>query len=345
LDGIVLDAAVPQPMTVQDLPAEDLPLSRLGEKRILADIVLPLLNPGRSPDLAGDDCAFVSCRPGERFAVSTDRVPWDLTGRSAGVMDLYDLGRHLAALNLSDIAAVGARPVGLLLNIALPPLMTVRDLLQIFSGARAEASLHATPIIGGDLSSSEHPELSATALGLVGSGKEIRRRGAVAGDLLFVSRPELLGAAAFAYFRANFRQLSISSGDEERLRSALKHPHPDFAAANAIRQSGVRATAMDNTDGLAQSLWELAAASEVTARIDCDRLLLHPTVRRVAEALQVPAISLALGPGYDFGLVGTVSRAVDGLSIIGTVDEGPANVLVENAGLPLLPPHGWDYWT
>jgi thiamine-monophosphate kinase len=320
-------------------------LSEIGEKRLLSDFLLPLVNPTGSRDLAGDDCAYLTIPAGHQLVASTDRVPWDLIGRVAGVMGLRDMGRHLAAINLSDIAATGATPVGLLVTLGLPRNMPVSDLITLYEGIVQETARYGVPILGGDLSEASSPELGATSFGVVPVGQALRRSGAQPGDLVFLSRNPSVGGAALAYFRCfPTAPRPLGEDDEERLSLILSGAHPDFDAAISIGQSGVRATAMDNTDGLGQCLRELAAANGLCVRLDTDLLDVDPLTARVASALNVPVLELILGPGYDFGLVGTLSAPVESLHIVGEMIEGDGVHMsgLRHTGGPL--PDGWDYW-
>src|SRR5262249_49684969 len=95
-------------------------IADVGEKELIRSTIKPLLNPTDDHNSIGDDCAAIPIRAGSLACISTDRVPADLISFRLGIISHRGLGNYLAILNLSDIAAMGAEPVGLLLNLALP---------------------------------------------------------------------------------------------------------------------------------------------------------------------------------------------------------------------------------
>src|SRR5687768_13186129 len=98
----------------------------IGEKALIRNFIRPYFNKTDDPSGVGDDCGMATF--GDEVGLfSTDRIPSDLTGFRLGILDFRGLGDYLARLNLSDIAACGGRPVGLLLNLGLPNAITIQD--------------------------------------------------------------------------------------------------------------------------------------------------------------------------------------------------------------------------
>ena len=324
-------------------------IGHFGEKRLLQEVILPMVNPNGSDHLPGDDCGIVSVPAGNIICASTDRVPWDLTAYRLKVMSEFDLGHYLATLNISDIAAMGAKPAGLLLNIALPSHFLVNHLIQIVKGALAAATTYDCPILGGDLSDSSEPSICATSIGYTKIGECLFRRGALPGDCIFMTRPFGLSATAFRYFReAKPRGMTLASGAEDTLRTALIQPIPQISTGQALARYKGRVTAMDNTDGLSQSLAELAAINKMHYQIDADLLTINELTIQVAEFLDEEPFNLGMGPGADMNLVGTIddSTVVPDQEIIriGTVREG-TGVSITAAGTSYpLEPNGWNYF-
>jgi thiamine-monophosphate kinase len=147
----------------------------------------------------GDDCAAFAVPPGALALVSTDRVPADLIAFRTGVLDYRGLGRYLSVLNLSDVAACGGVPIGLLLNLGLPPSLDVADLMSLCEGAHEECRLVGAKILGGDMSVADEISLSATPVGHVEQPGMLRRYGARPGDSIFLSRPVGLTPVALQY--------------------------------------------------------------------------------------------------------------------------------------------------
>src|SRR6266508_6314969 len=105
-----------------------LTIGDIGEKELIRTLITPLLNPEANRDLPGDDCGIAWVANGIPICISTDRVPWDLIAFRIGLIDINRLGYYLAVLNLSDIAAMGAIALGVVLNLGLPPSSPIDDL-------------------------------------------------------------------------------------------------------------------------------------------------------------------------------------------------------------------------
>ncbi len=114
-------------------------ISDVGEKSLIHDFIKPFFNADDDPHGVGDDCAMLVV--GDTVVLfSTDRVPVDLTAFKLGILDYRGLGGYLARLNLSDIAACGGRPAGLLLNLGLPNSTLYDDVKALCEGFAEEAS-------------------------------------------------------------------------------------------------------------------------------------------------------------------------------------------------------------
>lgn len=324
-------------------------VGEIGEKRLLSEVLLPLVNPTGDPFLAGDDCGIIQVPPGHCVCASTDRVPWDLTGRRLGLMSDHDLGRYLAVLNISDMAAMGAEPAGLLLNLALPADFPISRLRDLISGVLAVAEEYAAPVLGGDLSDSPEPSLSATSLGVAMPGEMLRRAGAAPGDVVYTTGSCGLAATAMRYFLdAKPAGLSLPAADEALLRWQFTRPAPRPAAGRSLVRAHVRATAMDNTDGLSQSLFELAEASSAHFVVHEELLPAHRISEVVADYLGEDLLTLLIGPGADFHLVGTVDPGASlgdlGLHRIGEVVPGHGLSVRSGGEERELTPNGWNYF-
>lgn len=340
---LVLDRITDWELTLAD------EIQQLGEKRLLREILLPLVNPKNDPFLSGDDCGLIDVPNGHIICASTDRVPWDLTAYRLRVMSEFDLGYYLGVLNISDLAAMGATPAGLLLNLALPADFLVADLKSIVSGVLAASIRYNCPILGGDLSDSSEPSLCVTSIGTAKRGEYLLRRGAAIGDAIYTSGLCGLSATAFRYFReAKPHGMNLPSQDEEILREAFIRPIPQLRTGQALAGCGSRATAMDNTDGLSQSLSELADINSFHYAINMDLLPIHRLTGQVAHFLSEEPIDLAMGPGADFNLVGTVESAsiIDQLGMyrIGQVESGHGVSIISGGVRHVIEPRGWNYF-
>ncbi len=174
-------------------------LSDVGEKAFIRDFIKPFFNLADDPAGVGDDCAMVSFGD-EVVLLSTDRVPSDLTALRLGILDYPGLGNYLARLNLSDIAACGGHPVGLLLNLGLPSLIEYEDVQALCRGFESCAKRHGATVLGGDVTSASELSLSATSIGRAHRKHVLTRREGHPGDSIFISRPLGLTPAAFHVF-------------------------------------------------------------------------------------------------------------------------------------------------
>jgi thiamine-monophosphate kinase len=331
----------------------DLTLAAMGEKEVIRRIIRPLFNPNKDQWSVGDDCALIDVQDGMAILVSTDRVPADLTSFRLGILDHRGLGRYLARLNLSDIAASGGTPRGLLLNLGLPSNYLVRDLLAMLLGALDVAEQHGCGVIGGDLSDSRELSISATAIGQVERSRALSRQTAKRGDLVFTSRPIGLTPAAFHYHRHRSRlEGSVSPSVVHVLNGQFLEVGPMFDLAAILVASGQCSSCMDNTDGIGQSLSEIAENSGVSIVVNAAELQLPKIVQDLATESGQDEVRFALGAGADFSLVGTISEsALRGLqavaeevAVIGRVEAGTGVHLRVGSQLAPLVVEGWNYY-
>src|SRR5262245_60912053 len=175
-------------------------IAEIGEKRLIEELIRPLFNPLNSPEGVGDDCAFIEIDVGHVMLLSTDRVPADLVAFRSGILDFRGLGGYLARLNISDIAACGGDPIGLLLNLGLPSETNYDNFRALCEGVLEVASRYSCRVLGGDLSASAELSLSATSFGSARRSEVLSRRGSKPGDTIFVSRPIGLTPAALKYY-------------------------------------------------------------------------------------------------------------------------------------------------
>lgn len=250
----------------------------------------------------GDDCALLDpVPPGQQLAISTDML---VAGRHffEGT-DPAAIGHKALAVNLSDLAAMGARPVGFTLALALPTADAAW--LQGFAdGLFGLAARAACPLIGGDTTRGPL-NISITVLGQVPATHALRRDGARVGDAIWVSGP--LGAAALAVARRSQGQ-PVPDAAARR----LDWPEPRLAAGLGL--TGVASAAMDISDGLAGDLGHLLTASgrrqglSLGAELWEDRLPLDPVLRESGVAHD-EALQLALHGGDDYELLFTAPTA------------------------------------
>ena len=216
--------------------------------------------PVRHADLGiGDDCALLSATPGHQLAISTDML---VEGRHfLSTVQPKHLGHKALAVNLSDLAACGARPKAFLLSLAMPRADT--QWLEGFSqGLFALAQQHGCELIGGD--TTQGPlNISITVLGEVPQGQALLRSGAQAGDDLYVSGT--VGDARLA-LEALRGHISLPEAVFNAARARMETPTPRVQLGMALR--GIASAAADISDGLLGDLGHILKASGVGARIE-----------------------------------------------------------------------------
>lgn len=308
-----------------------------GEFALIERLVAAL--PCRRPDVItgpGDDAAVLRPPPGMDLVQTVDTC---LEGvHFPPGLDPADVGWRCLAVNLSDLAAMGAVPAWGLLSLALP----AADESWLDGFARGVAELAAAAgldLVGGD--TVRGPLAVTFALtGFVPPGQALRRNGAQPGDGIWVTGALGGGAAGLAAWQ---------SGDRSGAAAFLR-PRPRLEAGQALR--GLASAAIDVSDGLAQDLGHLLAASGVGATLELEQLPLHPGAAGRGEA----GLGLALSGGDDYQLCFTLPPAREGVLVeraarwdeaparIGTVSARPGLVLSRN-GVPVeLPTAGWDHF-
>lgn len=226
----------------------------------------------------GDDCALLPVDPGMQLATSTDLL---LEGRHfLADTDPQALGHKALAVNLSDLAAMGAQPLACVLGLSVP--RADADWLQAFSGGfHALADEAGCPLVGGDTTRSPWGVvISVTVYGQVDPARALRRDAARVGDDIWISGT--LGAADVALQLLQGR-LPPDPGRLAALRPALERPRPPWRLARSL--AGVAHAALDISDGLAQDLGHILDASHCGAELDLAALPLDPGLDGLDPAL------------------------------------------------------------
>ncbi len=294
------------------------------------DVVRRML--GRWGDLAahiGDDAAVLSGIPAGSLVVSTDTAVENVDFRR-GWLDPREIGYRAAAAALSDLAAMAATPIGILLAITLPDDWR-KDIDAIADGVGDALMECSTQIVGGDLSGGRDLSFTITVLGI--ADHPLFRSGATAGDRVYVTG-ELGGPAAA------LRAISGGRAPNPEYRERFAHPVPRIREAQWLANHGATA-ATDISDGLAIDLANIAAASGVGISLSLDKI---PKMRGI-ESID------AAGSGEEYELAVTSTRALDtakfrgefGVSLteVGTVEAGQPIVRVFDRDAPVPTPSGY----
>jgi thiamine-monophosphate kinase len=225
----------------------------------------------------GDDCALLKTSANEEIAITSDML---VEGRHFFVgTDPELLARKALAVNLSDLAAMGARPLGFTLAIALPKADEVW--LKSFSqGLFAMAEEYSCPLIGGDTTAGPLT-ISITAFGSAPSGKAIRRSGAKVGDEIWVSGS--IGDARLA-LAALRHEIHLPSEDLQQVEHRMHQPSPRVELGMQLRD--IASAALDVSDGLLGDLRHILMQSQIDARVDLNKLPKSSTLQKQDVSIQ-----------------------------------------------------------
>jgi thiamine-monophosphate kinase len=259
------------------------------------------------------------------------------------------IGHRALAVNLSDLAAMGAEPRWALLSLALPPALPCADFDGMIDGLAALARRHRVHVVGGNLTRSTGPlMLDITAAGSVKRRQVLQRSGARPGDLVFVTGA--VGAAA-----AGLQLLSSDPSASDSCVSRYLQPEPRVREGLLIARNRAATACMDLSDGLADGLHRIAEASGVGMTIDADLLPLDQAARTWFDAHGGDAIGHALTGGDDYELVFTarpnrVGR-LKALRLHGSVPFTKigvcteyGNVTLRNGNVDAPIPHGYKHF-
>jgi thiamine-monophosphate kinase len=282
----------------------------------------------------GDDAAVVRAADG-RVVASTDvlvegvhfRLDWSTPEH---------IGRKAVAVNLADIAAMGAVPTAVLVGLACPAGTAARTIDELVGGLWQEAGRVRIGVVGGDMVSAENLVVSVTALGDLQGREPVTRGGAMPGDILAVCGRLGWAAAGLAVLGRGFRSpVSVVA--------AHRVPEPPYAAGPQAALAG--ATAMiDVSDGLLADLRHVAKASNVAIDVQTELVEVPQRLVDVSTALGADPRHWVLTGGEDHALAATFPdpHAVpEGWTTIGTVTRGNA-VTVDGAAYE--GPAGWQHW-
>lgn len=239
-------------------------LHELGERAIVDQVVRI-----RCPH-AGDDCGFLDL-PGGRLAITTDPVPEPAASVIAGDGDLYWKGWLLVTINVSDLAAAGATPLGFVAAIEAPADAPVLELDRLLEGVADACASEGVQYAGGNLREGKAFSATGTAVGYLPSHGGLTRQGARQGDLVLS-----VGLGGRFWRDALLARAGL---EVDKVASPLFRPRSQVRGMAELARSGLLKAAMDNSDGLLASLGELCRANEVGIELQLDRLTVPDTVR------------------------------------------------------------------
>jgi thiamine-monophosphate kinase len=329
-------------------------VSDLGERRLLARIRARLPKPpGHVVVGVGDDAAVLESARNVRIVVTTDTLVEGVHFDRA-FSTPADIGHKALAVNLSDLAAMGATPVWALLSLALPDGTTVEEVDALVDGLVAVANANSLALVGGNLTSSrDQLVVDVTAGGTVHPRRVLLRDGGRAGDLLYTSGSIGAAAAGLEMLKAG---LHPDAGNEQCF-SKYRRPDARVRLGRTLAAARAARAAMDSSDGLADAVQQLAEASGCGAEIDASQLPIDDGARRWWESQGVDPVAKALTGGDDYelliavppkwrGRLRHVTRRVSDppLRCVGVLTRTPNEYVVVRDGRRERMTGGFEHW-
>lgn len=339
----------------------------------LTDIVAPLFGPtlanphslrsgATATQVLGvaeqDDCAAFRIVGEQTIVLGSDYVRGTkFSLYELGVLSNYDVGWYLAGANFSDVAAMGAIPLGLVSVVRYPKDMQDNEFEEILRGIRDSCRAVGAENVGGDIGTAERVILSGAAIGTVEPENLLTRSSASPGQIVVLTGRTGLAGAAMKYLTRSTNADSLSGEHLEILLHRWRRVTPRFKHGRIFAQMRGVTACVDTSDGLAGALKALCAGSNVGVDIDIDRVPVSASVAAAAEVLAVPAHDLVFGDSVDFELVATVDRSeVESLMAdmrnanlelftIGEVTPGPEVTAVRSGTRSQLPGEPWRHHT
>jgi len=258
----------------------------------------------------GDDCAVIHPDGTEAWVLTTDMLV-DTVHFDTSWHPAFQLGRKCLAVNLSDIAAMGATPHSVMLSVALPDTIEPAWLEQWMKGLASMIKEFDCALIGGDTVRGAQLTISITALGTIARDRVVLRSTAGPGESIFVSGN--LGSAAAGLLLCRDKA-ALPAVDEKIAAPFIERhldPSPDVFCGSLLARSGLVTAMQDLSDGLATDLAHIAEQSRLAAIVAADRLPGHPDLEKVCRLIEHNPIDLQVSGGDDYHLVFTVKKGAE----------------------------------
>ncbi len=281
----------------------------------------------------GDDAAVL--RPHGDMAISTDMLVEGVHFRRTWSTP-FQLGRKAIAVNVSDVEAMGAVPISVVVALAFPPTMEPTWVKQFSDGVRDECARAGVSLVGGDLSRSEHITICVTAVGEMQGMAPVTRAGARPGDVVAV-------CGRFGWSSAGLTVLQRGFGSPKELVTEHLCPTVPYGQGRVAADAGATSM-MDVSDGLLADLGHIASDSGVTINLRTDAFEITDAIARVCAATGKSPWGFVLAGGEDHALVATFPAGVDlpdGWFDVGSVADGEGLTV---DGEPWEGSAGWDHF-
>lgn len=273
----------------------------LGERGLLE-----LIQQFCPAEIIGDDGAVLNVRSGHKLVVTTD-VLVDTVHFSDRTTEPFDVGWRSAAANLSDLAAMGANPLGITVGLSLPGTTPVNWIEELYRGISGCLQQFETPIVGGDVTRSSVITVAITAFGEVLPQRVITRSSARPGDAILITGYHGFSRLGLELLLNPTLGENLSLQEKAFLIEAHQRPQPRLDVISKLRQIAPDAVVagMDSSDGLGDAIAQICRCSSVGATIDLEAISRSPIFARLPA--NYPLKQWILNGGEDFELVLSLS--------------------------------------
>ncbi|MDL2246809.1 thiamine-phosphate kinase [Methanobrevibacter sp. OttesenSCG-928-K11] len=279
----------------------ELKVSDFGERFLIKIIINKTKKSQNTPFILGDDASAIPIHKNQDLIASSDMLIQ--SKHFPKEMSYFQMGFKSVTVNLSDIAAMGAKPLGFLLNIAIPKNLSIKNFNDLIDGVLDACNFYDIYLIGGDTNEANEIILSATALGLTDKNKLLTKHGFEVGDLVCTTGQ--IGLASLGFYLLN----NISDYNESILKPIAK------VREGLILNDNSASAATDITDGLGFELYELLNSDKQFSNISKgiliyeDKLNISDDYKKIAQSLNKNYLDLILYFGEDFELLFTISKS------------------------------------
>ncbi|MFA5771454.1 MAG: thiamine-phosphate kinase [Thermoplasmata archaeon] len=333
----------------------DKQLRQIGERKAINIIESILSNEKKKTESSkynlavgiGDDCAALDFG-NDYLLITTDMINVE-THIPKGATP-WQIGWHIIAINLSDIAAKGGNPVAIVVSLGLPKDYAVSSFRNLAEGMRACTRKYNVVLAGGDTKENKQLTMCGTAIGVVPKENFMPRRGAKIGDIVAVTGK--IGSAAAGYYMQK-RNIAIKWKTSSEL---LLEKHPRIKEGVVLGKTMSVTSSIDMSDGLASSIYQLSAINGVGFEIDSEKIPASKEARIVAKKSGVSLQELTLYFGGDYELLVTVKKdrfekvkkevenCKTKFTPIGRVVRGKKNTIIINGKRTTLKNKGYEHF-
>jgi thiamine-monophosphate kinase len=338
------------------MPSKPDKISDLGEKLLIKRLLSKSLNP-RVKSLFLDEISIKSLSDdaalldfGENYLVACSDMLME-SSHFPVEMTPYQIGHKVVTVNVSDIAAMGADTIGIIVSLGLPRNMLIKDFDKIVEGILDACEKYDMALIGGDTNESTELTLCGTCLGMVKKENVLLKSGARPGDIVAVTGPLGLAAAGFKVL-FNSRQFNVNTDTDLIIKHALK-PEAKLNKGILLAKSGSVSSATDITDGLLSEINEMIDANEnkIGMVIEQELIPIPEEVMEIADLSNSDPLEMSIAYGEDFELLLTVSPDIFNelkskfkLYKIGVVDSSGKIRMIDKAGKTnIIKPRGYEH--